>query len=116
MVVPDFPCEFPPILSFNAIPNNLPAQPTALIGRETELAEIITRLSTDGVRLVTLTGPGGIGKTRTSLQAAAELIDRFEDGVYFVDLAPIRDPHPSPPSSPKPWACGRPAIARCWKC
>ncbi len=89
---PDLVADFPPLASLDRRPNNLPAQPTALIGRETELAEIITRLSTDGVRLVTLTGPGGIGKTRTSLQAAAELIDRFEDGVYFVDLAPIRDP------------------------
>ncbi len=96
LVVPDLLSEFPPLLSFNSIPNNLPAQPTALIGREAELGEIVKRLSSEGVRLLTLTGPGGIGKTRMALQAAAELIEQFEDGVYFVDLAPIRDPESVP--------------------
>ncbi len=98
LVVPDLLSEFPPLYSFNAIPNNLPAQPTALIGREAELDEIIKRLNSEGVRLLTLTGPGGIGKTRMGLQAAAELIDSFKDGVYFVDLAPIRDPEAVPTS------------------
>ena len=88
---PDLQADFPPLATLNHRPNNLPAQPTALIGREVELGEVIKRLSSEGVRLLTLTGPGGIGKTRLALQAAAELIDRFEDGVYFVDLAPIRD-------------------------
>ena len=92
LVAPDLLSEFPPLRSFNTIPNNLPAQPTTLIGREAELNEIVKRLNSEGVRLLTLTGPGGIGKTRIAIQAAAELIDRFEDGVYFVDLAPIRDP------------------------
>ncbi len=87
----DLRFEFPPVLSLNAIPNNLPLQPTAFIGREAELSEIVKRLSTDGVRLLTLTGPGGIGKTRMALQAAAELIEKFQDGVYIVDLAPIID-------------------------
>ncbi len=96
MVAGDLRLEFPPILSFNAIPNNLPAQPTAFIGREAELGEIVRRLDTEGIRLLTLTGPGGIGKTRMALQAAAELIEQFEDGVYFVDLAPIRDPEAVP--------------------
>ncbi|MGE5224125.1 MAG: adenylate/guanylate cyclase domain-containing protein [Omnitrophica WOR_2 bacterium] len=91
VVAPGLVYEFPPILSFNTIPNNLPAQPTALIGREAELNEIVNRLNSEEVRLLTLTGPGGIGKTRMALQAAAEQIDRFKDGVYFVDLAPIRD-------------------------
>ena len=81
----------------DAIPNNLPAQPTVFIGREVELGEIVKRLTSADVRLLTLTGPGGIGeKTRLSLQAAAELIERFEDGVYFVDLSPIRDPEVVP--------------------
>ncbi len=96
MVAGDLRLEFPPILSFNAIPNNLPAQPTAFIGREAELGEIVRRLTSEDVRLLTLTGPGGIGKTRVALQAAAELIEQFEDGVYFIDLAPIRDPEAVP--------------------
>ena len=96
LVVPDLVSEFPPLQSSNAIPNNLPAQPTVLIGREAELAEIVKRMNSEGVRLLTLTGPGGIGKTRTALQAAAELIEQFKDGVYFVDLAPIRDPKSVP--------------------
>ena len=87
---PPLPADFPPLASLDNRPNNLPAQPTALIGREVELGEIMKRLATPGVQLLTLTGPGGIGKTRLALQAAAELIDRFEDGVTFVDLAPIQ--------------------------
>jgi predicted ATPase/class 3 adenylate cyclase len=93
---PDLVSEFPPLQSFNTIPNNLTAQPTPIIGREAELEEILNRLNSEGVRLLTLTGPGGIGKTRMALQAAAELIDRFEGGVFFVDLAPIRDPESVP--------------------
>jgi predicted ATPase/class 3 adenylate cyclase len=96
LVVPGLPAEFPPLQSLNAISNNLPAQPTALIGREVELGEVVKRLSSEGVRLLTLTGPGGIGKTRMALQAAAELIEQFKDGVYFIDLAPIRDPESFP--------------------
>jgi predicted ATPase/class 3 adenylate cyclase len=93
---PDLVSEFPPLHSFNAIPNNLTAQPAPIIGREAELEVILNRLNSEGVRLLTLTGPGGIGKTRLGLQAAAELIDRFGDGVFFVDLAPIRDPEAVP--------------------
>ncbi len=88
----DLEADFPPIESLDRRPNNLPAQPTALIGREAELAELLLRLSSPEVRLLTLTGPGGIGKTRLALQAAAELSEQIEDGVYFVDLAPSRDP------------------------
>ena len=88
---PDLVADFPPLASLDLRPNNLPAQPTPLIGREAELGEILKRLDSEGVRILTLTGPGGIGKTRLALQTAADLIDRFEDGVYFVDLAPIRD-------------------------
>ena len=75
-----------------ARPNNLPTPPTVLLGREQEVADISTLIRRRDVRLVTLSGPGGIGKTRLSLQIAAELIEQFADGVYFVDLAPIRDP------------------------
>jgi predicted ATPase/class 3 adenylate cyclase len=88
--------EFPPLQSPQAIPNNLPAQPSAFIGREAELGEIVNRLESEGVRLLTLTGPGGIGKTRLALQAASEVVGQFEDGVYFVDLAPIRDSEAAP--------------------
>ena len=70
----------------------LPAQLTLLIGREQEVTAICTLLRRPHVRLVTLTGAGGIGKTRLGLQVAADLRDAFPDGVYFVNLAPIRDP------------------------
>ncbi|MEP7188095.1 MAG: tetratricopeptide repeat protein, partial [Roseiflexaceae bacterium] len=72
--------------------STLPTQPTPLIGREQECAALGQLLSQAGTRLVTLTGPGGIGKTRLGLHVAGELVDYFPDGVYFVDLAPIREP------------------------
>jgi predicted ATPase/DNA-binding CsgD family transcriptional regulator len=73
-------------------PNNLPIQLTSLIGRKQEIAHIQHLLGREDVRLLTLTGPGGIGKTRLGLQVAAELSDLFSDGVYFVNLAPLSDP------------------------
>ena len=72
-------------------PNNLPYQPMPLIGRERELETIQRVILRDGVNLFTITGPGGIGKTRLALQAASELLDDFEDGVFFVSLASITD-------------------------
>jgi len=93
---PDLVTDFPQLASLDLRPNNLPAQATPLIGRETELGEILKRFDSDGVRMMTLTGPGGIGKTRLALQVAADLIDRFEDGVYLIDLASIRDPEAVP--------------------
>ncbi len=72
--------------------HTLPVQLTPLIGREREVAAICTLLHRPHVRLVTLTGAGGIGKTRLGLQVAADLSDAFPDGVYFVNLTPIRDP------------------------
>ncbi len=73
-------------------PSNLPAQATPFIGREAQLAAVRKELTRPEVRLLTLTGTGGTGKTRLALQVAADLIDQFEDGVFFVALAPIRDP------------------------
>jgi predicted ATPase/class 3 adenylate cyclase len=91
LVHPDLPASFPPPASLNHRPNNLPMQVTALIGREAALAEIIERLKSDKVRMLTLTGPGGTGKTRLGLQAAADMIEHFDSGVYFIDLAPIHE-------------------------
>jgi predicted ATPase/class 3 adenylate cyclase len=84
--------EFPALKTLENRPTNLPVQPNALIGREAEVAEVARSLSSGIVRLLTLTGPGGTGKTRLALQAAAELTDAFAAGVFFVSLAPIRDP------------------------
>ena len=89
---PGLPSEFPPLRTLDAYRNNLPLQPTPLIGREKEVAEVCERLSRPEVRLLTLTGAGGTGKTRLGLQAAAELTQQFEDGVFFVSLAAISDP------------------------
>jgi predicted ATPase/class 3 adenylate cyclase len=86
------PQEFPPVRTLGSVPTNLPLQPTALVGRGRELDELCLLLRDPAVRLVTLTGPGGIGKTRLALQAAAELADGFGDGTFFVGLAPIDDP------------------------
>ena len=88
----DLPALFPPLASLDARPHNLPLQATTLLGRTAELEFVRITVLRDDVRLVTLTGPGGTGKTRLALQAAAELVDWFVDGAYFVDLAPISDP------------------------
>ncbi len=72
-------------------PNNLPAPPTVLIGRDEDAAAISKRLLQPDVRLLTLIGPPGIGKTRLAIQAAGEVLDDFPDGVFFVALAPITD-------------------------
>ena len=71
---------------------NLPVPATAFLGRDSELAEVLSLLASDATRLLTLTGPGGTGKTRLALQAAAEVSDSFPDGIWWVPLAPLRDP------------------------
>jgi predicted ATPase/class 3 adenylate cyclase len=90
LVVDDLAADFPPIRTLEATPNNLPVQLTSFIGRETELAEARTLL--DRGRLVTLVGPGGTGKTRLALALAADIADRFPDGVRWVALEPVGDP------------------------
>ncbi len=90
VVHPDLPDNFPPLRSLTTFPNNLPQQVTTFIGREKEIIHIKQSIQKD--RLVTLTGSGGTGKTRISLQAAAEILERYEDGAWFVELAPISDP------------------------
>jgi len=92
VVTLDLPTDFPPLKTLDRRPHNLPAQPTALIGREQAIATICGLVRRAEVRLVTLIGPGGTGKTRLALQSAAELLDEFSDGVWFINLAPISDP------------------------
>jgi len=93
LVAPDLPSSFPPLRTLDARLNNLPIQPTPIVGREKVVAELCGFLRRQEVRLLTLTGPGGTGKTRVALQSAAELIDEFESGVSFVPLARISDPN-----------------------
>ena len=88
----DLPSEFPPLKTLDAKLTNLPAQPTTFVGRERELAAVLALLRRDDVRLITLTGPGGTGKTRLCIQAAANLLDEYEHGVFLVPLATITDP------------------------
>jgi predicted ATPase/class 3 adenylate cyclase len=84
--------RFPPIRTLENRATNLPTQPSPLIGREEEIGQAMELLRREDVRMVTLTGPGGTGKTRLGLQLAAELLDHFADGAFFVNLAPISDP------------------------
>jgi predicted ATPase/class 3 adenylate cyclase len=90
LAVVDLLGDFPPIRTLDVVPTNLPHLLTSFVGRERELAAVQEAL-TDG-RLVTLTGPGGTGKTRLALQSAACLLGAYPEGVWFVALAPIRDP------------------------
>jgi predicted ATPase/class 3 adenylate cyclase len=92
LIVADLPAEFPPLRTLDSRPNNLPAQTTPLVGREEEIAAAAARLLHPDVRLLTLTGPGGTGKTRLSLQVAADALDHFDEGVFFVPLAAIGEP------------------------
>ena len=89
LVHPELRAEFPALRSLEQTPNNLPQQATSFIGRERELTEAKALLA--NTRLLTLLGMGGMGKTRLSLQIAADVMDAYPDGVWFIDLAPVRD-------------------------
>lgn len=86
---PELRAAFPALRSLGARPNNLPRQLSSFIGRDGEMAELVRLL--DEHHLVTLVGPGGIGKTRLALQVAAERLERHPGGAFFVDLAPLQD-------------------------
>jgi predicted ATPase/class 3 adenylate cyclase len=86
---PELQRDFPPLRSLEATPNNLPLQVSSFIGRERELLDVETMLGRS--RLLTLVGPGGIGKTRLSLQTAADTMHAYPDGAWFVELAPLTD-------------------------
>jgi predicted ATPase/class 3 adenylate cyclase len=92
VIAPELPADFPPLQTLDARPNNLPAQATPFIGRESEIRAVKEKMSDADVRLLTLSGVGGTGKTRLALQAAADLVDDFEHGVFFVPLAALSDP------------------------
>jgi predicted ATPase/class 3 adenylate cyclase len=89
LVIEGLPADFPPLKTLDATPNNLPTQLSSFLGREHELNEVVERLA--GSRLLTLTGPGGTGKTRLSLQVGARVADVYPDGVFFVGLSSLRD-------------------------
>jgi predicted ATPase/class 3 adenylate cyclase len=91
LVCADLPSDFPPLRTLDSHRHNLPAELTPFVGRQAELEAARTRLRRPEVRLLTLTGPGGIGKTRLALQLAADLLDDFADGVFFVALTTVRD-------------------------
>jgi predicted ATPase/class 3 adenylate cyclase len=92
VIAPGLPANFPPLRTLDARPNNLPAQATPFIGRDSELRSVKEKLSSPNMRLLTLSGVGGTGKTRLALHAAADMVDEFEHGVFFVPLAALGDP------------------------
>ena len=91
LVVEGLPADFPPLSTLGNRPTNLPAQPNAFIGRVRELEQLRALLARDDVRLLTLTGPGGTGKSRLAFQLATSVLPEFANGVFFVALAPVRD-------------------------
>jgi predicted ATPase/class 3 adenylate cyclase len=90
VLAPGLVAEFPALASVDAFPGNLPLQVSSFIGRERETERTLAALG--GARVVTLTGVGGVGKTRLALQVAAEALPTFREGAWLVELAPVRDP------------------------
>ena len=91
LVTSDLPTDFPPLKSLEGRPHNLPTYPTSMIGREADRVALVG-LVRRGARLISLIGPGGIGKTRLGVQLGAELFDKADDGVFFVALDTVTDP------------------------
>ena len=89
LIAPDLQQKFFPLRSLEQLPNNLPLQVTSFVGRERDVVEIQELLQK--TRLLTLVGTGGVGKTRLALQASADLLDRYPDGVWYVEFAPLVD-------------------------
>jgi predicted ATPase/class 3 adenylate cyclase len=112
LVVEGLPSDFPPPRTPDVRPSNLPPQLTSFVGREEEVAEVERLLGQ--TRLLTLTGPGGSGKSRLALRVAGELLTRFRDGSCFVDLSPVIDPTLVPAAMANalgvPEAAGRPIL------
>jgi predicted ATPase/class 3 adenylate cyclase len=112
IVHPDLPSEFPSLRSLEGFPNNLPAQLSTFLGREETLGAV--QKVVDASRLVTLTGPGGVGKTRLALQVAADRIERHLDGVWLTELGGLADPELVPQAVRAalgvPEQPGRPAV------
>ncbi|MDQ4059139.1 MAG: adenylate/guanylate cyclase domain-containing protein, partial [Actinomycetota bacterium] len=90
LAIEDLQSDFPPPRTLDARPNNLPVQLTSFVGRGGEIAQV--RHLLHGTRLLTLTGPGGTGKTRLALQVATDVLTEYRDGVFFVDLSTVTDP------------------------
>src|SRR5215207_4186626 len=86
---PDLPGDFPALRSLDAYPGNLPVQRSSFVGRDEDLAGVHGAL--EGSPVITLTGVGGVGKTRLALQVAADVVARYPDGAWFVDLGPVLD-------------------------
>ncbi len=91
LVADGLPEEFPPLSTLGNRPTNLPASPNPFIGRTRELEELTALLARDDARLLTLTGPGGTGKSRLAFQLARSVLENFANGVFLVRLAPLRD-------------------------
>ena len=88
-VVPGLPGDFPPVRSLETLPNNLPRQLSTFVGRVQEIADVERRL--DGTSILTLTGPGGVGKTRLALEVGAHMVDSYPDGVWLIELGALND-------------------------
>ncbi len=90
VLAPDLPADFPALRTLDTLPNNLPRQPSSFVGRSQEIADAEARLGSTA--LLTLTGAGGVGKTRIALEVGAHLVDRYPGGVWFVDLSALDEP------------------------